>query len=247
MGGIKWAFDRVVRSLARLAFDVHVTGLEHVPQRGPVILATNHINSFDAFLIRATMPREIIAWAKAELWENPITRPIVRAIGTIPLRRGELDLYSVRQAVRALQAGNMLGIAPEGTRSWHGRLQRARPGLILLAQQVPQTVILPTAVYGQESFGHNARRVRRTSVQVVLGQGFRIRVQERRIPRDRRQEAIDQVMAQIALLLPRAYRGVYADPSAFGQSYLLSDWCTSAEPAMARHQGNGQEAARDEA
>jgi 1-acyl-sn-glycerol-3-phosphate acyltransferase len=174
----------------------------------------------DGLLLRAILPREIIGWGKVELWHNPFTRIVAQSLHTIPLRRGELDLGSVRLALQALKEGKLLGIAPEGTRSWHGRLQKARPGLILLAQHAPDTLILPTAIYGQERLSQNLRRFRRTEVKVVLGQGFFLETSGSRATQQVRQEMIDEVMAQIASLLPAAYRGVYSSFAAATERHL---------------------------
>jgi 1-acyl-sn-glycerol-3-phosphate acyltransferase len=214
------AFITVIRILVAIFVRVKVSGLERVPASGPVLLAINHINSADAFVLRSLMPRDIIGWAKVEIWENPILRPFARALNTIPLRRGELDLRSVRLALQALDEGMVLGLAPEGTRSWHGRLQRGRPGLVFLALRAPGALILPAALYGQERFTQNLLRLRRTQVNVVFGHGFHLRPGDGKVTREMRQEMIDEIMMQIAALLPPGYRSVYSDLSAATERYL---------------------------
>ena len=211
MQAIQWIIVAVLRIMARVLLRVEISGLERLPKTGPVIVALNHINSVDGLLLRAILPREIIGWGKVELWHNPFTRIVAQSLHTIPLRRGELDMGSVRIALQALDEGKLLGIAPEGTRSWHGRLQNARPGLILLALHAPGTLIQPVAIYGQERLSQNLRRLRRTEVRVAFGQGFYVNTNGSKATREVRQEMIDEVMAQIASLLPAAYRGVYSD------------------------------------
>jgi len=221
MRSIRWVLITVIKLLVAALLKVQVQGLERVPLSGAVILATNHINSSDAFVVRAIMPRDITAWAKAEIWQNPLLRTLVESLEMIPLRRGELDLHSVRLALGDLAKGKMIGIAPEGTRSWHGRLQQGRPGLVFLTQHAPETFILPTAVYGQERFRNYILRLRRTPVNVVFGQGFHLDVADGQDVRKVRREIIDEVMAQIAALLPPEYRGVYGDLSAATERFLL--------------------------
>ncbi|MBM4429253.1 MAG: 1-acyl-sn-glycerol-3-phosphate acyltransferase [Chloroflexi bacterium] len=217
---IRWAIIITLRLLSKVLLKVRVVGMERLPASGPVILAINHINSVDALLLRALLPRDIIAWAKVEIWENPILRVFAQALDSIPLRRGELDLGSARLAIQRLSEGKMLGIAPEGTRSWHGRLQRGRPGLVFLAQHAPQVYVMPVVLYGQEALSHNLRRLRRTPVTVRFGQGFYLDLGEGRVTQELRQGIIDQVMAQIAALLPPAYRGVYSDLAVASESNL---------------------------
>lgn len=217
---LRWASITTIKLLVRLLLKVNAVGLERVPSSGPVILAVNHINSLDAFVVKATLPRDVIGWAKVEIWQNPVLRPFAKAIGTIPLRRGELDLQSVRMALQLLKQGKVLGIAPEGTRSWHGRLQRGLPGIVFLALRAPETVILPAALYGQERFSHNLLRLRRTEVTIVLGQGLHLDPGDGKVTRKKRQQMTDEIMAQIAALLPPDYRGTYSDLETATEQYL---------------------------
>jgi 1-acyl-sn-glycerol-3-phosphate acyltransferase len=217
---IRWTIITALRVLARVLLRVEIIGMDRLPQAGPVIVAINHTNSVDGLLLRAILPREIIGWGKVELWHNPFTRILAQSLRTIPLRRGELDVHSVRLALQALEKGQVLGIAPEGTRSWHGRMQRGRPGLILLAQHAPETLILPVAIYGQDHLSKNLRRLRRTPVKVVFGQGFHLAADGGKATHELRQEMIDEVMAQIASLLPIEYRGVYSDLAAATDRHL---------------------------
>jgi len=217
---VRWALITILKILKKILLKVQVIGLERLPANGPVILAINHINSVDALLLRALLPRDIVAWAKAELWENPILRVLAESLDSIPLRRGELDVGAARLAIQKLSEGKMLGIAPEGTRSWHGRLQRGRPGIVFLAHHAPRVYILPVALYGQEALGQNLRRLRRTPVTVHFGQGFYLEPGGGRVTQELRQASIDEVVAQIASLLPTQYRGKYSDLAAASEQHL---------------------------
>ena len=223
MGGkriVHWISVGLVRLAAKVLLRVRVAGLERVPASGPVILVANHVNFIEPFLIYVLMPRQVTALGKVELWGNPITRLWAESWGTIPLRRGEVDLSAIRAALRVLQQGGMLGLAPEGTRSHHGRLQRARQGAVLLALHAPGTLILPVAVYGQERFYDNLRRLRRTAVQMVIGHGFYLKAGEGTVSHEMRQVISDEIMQQIAALLPEPYRGVYSDMPLTPPRYL---------------------------
>ncbi len=217
---LRWASIITIRLLVRLFLKVNVVGLERLPSSGPVILAINHINSLDAFVVKATVPRDVIGWAKVEIWQNPVLRPLAKAVGTIPLRRGELDLQSVRMALQLLKQGKVLGIAPEGTRSWHGRLQRGHPGIVFLALRAPETVIVPGALYGQERFTESLLRLRRTEVTIVFGQGLHLDPGNEKVTRAKRQQMTEEIMAQIAMLLPPRYRGVYSEVDTATKQYL---------------------------
>ncbi|MBC7232943.1 MAG: 1-acyl-sn-glycerol-3-phosphate acyltransferase [Chloroflexi bacterium] len=220
MRAIRWISVKVIWLATKILLKVKAEGLERIPRSGPVILAVNHINFIDPLLIYAISPRPVIGLAKHELWANPLTRLIAKSWGTIPVRRGELDLHAMRHALQTLQEGGVLGLAPEGTRSHHGRLQQARSGIVLLALRAPDALILPMAVYGQEQFFKNLRHLRRTEVHVVTGRGFYLDPGDMKITHEVRQEIADAIMYQIAALLPPEYRGVYQNMAATPGRYL---------------------------
>jgi len=219
MEALRWPFVVAIRFLAWILLKVEIAGLERIPVEGPVIVAINHVNFIDVFLY-TVIPREMTALAKEETWHNPILRLLATAWKAIPIRRGELDLNAIRLALQSLRDGKALAIAAEGTRSHHGRLQRCRPGIALLASHVPEVFIVPTAIYGGEHFYGNLRRLRRTKVNVLFGQGFYVDAQGRRVTRQVRQEIADEVMMQIAALLPPQNRGVYSDLAAATEKHL---------------------------
>ena len=217
---IRWISVEVIRLAAKLLLRVQATGLERMPTSGPAILVINHVNFIEPLLLYVLLPRQVTGLAKAELWGNPISRLVAQSWGSIPIRRGEIDLNAIRRALQVVQQGGVLGLAPEGTRSHHGRLQRGRPGVVLLALRAPGTLILPVAVYGQEQFYHNLRRLRRTAVQVVMGQGFYLNAGQGRVTHEMRQAISDEIMMRIASLLPAQYQGVYSDMPPTAPRYL---------------------------
>ncbi len=128
-------------------------------------------------------------------------------------------MQAMHRAVKALEAGYILAIAPEGTRSGNGRLQRAHPGIVTIALRsgVP---VLPMAYYGGERFAENFRHLRRTDFHIVVGQSFRLNDCGMRITHAVRQQMADEIMYRIAALLPPAYRGYYADLDRATAAYL---------------------------
>jgi 1-acyl-sn-glycerol-3-phosphate acyltransferase len=210
----------MVKLLSRIALRVKVTGRERIPLSGPAIVAINHVNSIEGPLLYVTWPREIIGLGKVELWSNPILKVIANSLKAIPVRRGELDLNAVRQSVKVLQDGKVLGLAPEGTRSNHGRLQPGRPGAVLLALRAPETPIVPVAIYGQEKYRESLRRLRRTEVNLVVGEHFWLDPGDERVTHEMRQQMTDEIMMQIAALLPSENRGVYSDLASATERYL---------------------------
>lgn len=199
------------RSIFRVVVRVEVQGLERFPAAGPVLVVNNHVNFLDGLLTVIYFPRRVLAFTKAEHLEkkSPLAL-LLRIWGAIPVRRETLDVEALRSALAALEAGKVLLIDPEGTRSHHGRLQEARPGVVFLAQH-SGAAILPVAIWGQEHFRRNLLRLRRTAVTIWVGQPFTLAGEGCRIRREERGRMLSQVMYQLAALLPPDYRGAYAD------------------------------------
>jgi 1-acyl-sn-glycerol-3-phosphate acyltransferase len=220
MGWIERLVNGAIRLLTGLVCRVDEDQLRRVPQHGPLIIVANHINFVETPLALVRLrPRPATGFAKAEWWRNPVMRWLFTMWGAIPLRRGEGDVEAFRQAFQALADGKIMVLAPEGTRSGTGRLKRGQPGVALLALR-SGAPILPLGFYGYEDLWRNMARLRRTDFHVVIGRPFRVRPLEGRATPAIRQAIADQIMCQIASLLPERYRGEYAEPSRGSDSQL---------------------------
>ena len=121
--------------LIRLLWRVRVEGAQHVPASGPVILAPNHVTFLDSVFLPLVVPRRVTYVAKAEYFDSWKTAWFFRAVGQIPMRRegGSASERALAAARDVLEAGGVLGIYPEGTRSPDGRLYRGHTGVARLA------------------------------------------------------------------------------------------------------------------
>jgi 1-acyl-sn-glycerol-3-phosphate acyltransferase len=215
-----WVVTSSIKRLTRILCRIEDDQLAHVPQRGPLIIVANHINFLEApVLYTHLQPRPVTGFAKAETWDNPALRLLADLWGAIPLQRGEADVTAFRQALRALEAGQILAVAPEGTRSGHGRLQQGHPGVTFLALH-SGAPLLPMVYYGGELFWDNLSRLRRTDFRIIVGQPFYLDASGSKVTRQVRRQMADEVMYQMARLLPPAYRGVYSDVAAATERYL---------------------------
>ncbi len=210
----RWTpMEKFVKRVLSLAFGllarVEVTGLENLPRSGPVLLAVNHLSMMDLPLLVTIVPRRGICLAADRLQEQPWARWFLDLAHSIYVRRGEADQDALDKALAVLRAGRLLGVAPEGTRSRSG-LARGHSGLAYLAAAAPAP-ILPVAAYGQERIPGNAKRLRRTRVEVRIGSLIQVEPGEKAAAELRR--ITDRVMEAIAAMLPPAYRGVYAGVS----------------------------------
>lgn len=209
-----------IKGLTRLLCRMDDAQLARVPDQGPLIIVANHINFLEApVLYTHLQPRPVTALGKIESWDNPAMGALFDLWGIIPIRRGEADVSAIRQALEMLKASYILAVTPEGTRSGDGLLQRGHPGIAFLALR-SGAPLLPIAYYGGELFWHNLARLRRTDFRIVVGQPFCLDALGGKATRQVRQQMADEVMYQIAALLPPAYRGAYSDLTAATETYL---------------------------
>ncbi|MGW1892672.1 lysophospholipid acyltransferase family protein [Streptomyces sp. NPDC002004] len=140
--------------LLRLVFRPRIEGLEHIPDSGAAIVAGNHLSFSDHFLMPSILKRRITFLAKAEYFTGPgvkgrLTAAFFRSAGQIPVDRSgkEAGQAAIREGLRVLGRGELLGIYPEGTRSHDGRLYKGKVGVAAMAIKAGVPVI-PCAMIG---------------------------------------------------------------------------------------------------
>lgn len=209
-----------IKGITRAACMVDDAELVKIPMQGPLILAVNHVNFLDAPIFMTHLqPRNVTALVKEETWKNPFMGALFNLWGGIPIKRGEVDRNAYNLARTSLIEGKILAIAPEGTRSKNGRLQIGHPGITMIAVKT-NTPILPVAFYGGELIWDNIHRLVRTPFHIRVGKIFTLDPELSLNDRGLRQKATDQIMYQVADLLPEKYRGVYSDFSKVDTSFF---------------------------
>ncbi|MDF5758029.1 lysophospholipid acyltransferase family protein [Spongiactinospora sp. TRM90649] len=188
-----------------------LTGTEHVPATGPAILASNHLSVLDSTFLPLMLPRKVTFLAKSEYFTgNPITAAYMRATGQISVDRdsaagaqGVLDA-----AVRVLEAGDLFGIYPEGTRSPDGRLYRGKIGVAWLTLKTGIPVI-PVAMFGTEKVlppGTTVPRFSKIGISLGAPMTFSGDAGHART----RREVTDEIMSAIQKLSGQEYVPSYA-------------------------------------
>jgi len=200
--------------------------LEKIPAKGPVLLFLNHINFMEGPIVYTHLqhlqPRALTGFAKIEFWDNPITAFLFNTWEAIPLKRGEADLSAIKAAVARIKMGHIFAMAPEGTRSRSGRLQRAHPGIAMLGY-MSAVPIIPMACYGHENYKNDFKRLRRPKFHLSVGEPFRLNAGDKKIKGAVRQQMADEMMYRLAIMLPEQYRGEYADLSLATTEYITFD------------------------
>jgi 1-acyl-sn-glycerol-3-phosphate acyltransferase len=202
----------IVRFITKLIAEIEVHEIERLPQ-GNLIIAANHLGRLDTAVLLCILEREDIILPVAEKYKNhPLYGAVGRAANAIWLNRFEADYSAFRQILERMKQGGLLVIAPEGTRSKTEALQEGKMGVAFLASKSGYPV-LPIAVTGTEDRGviENLLHFRRTKITVKGAYPFCIQIPKGKGREEALRQATDEIMCQIAALLPEEYRGVYAD------------------------------------
>jgi 1-acyl-sn-glycerol-3-phosphate acyltransferase len=214
-----WAAMLTARGVTRLLCRIDDQSLRTIPDCGPLILVCNHINAIELPVVFPRLhPRAVTGFAKSETWDNPILGPLFNIWEVIPIQRGQPDITALRKGLQALESGKILAITPEGTRSGNGRLQRGHPGVVMLALH-SGAPMLPLVYSGNEIFYHNMRRLRRTDFHIRVGKPFQVEAPGR-VTAEIRHKITDEIMFQLAMLLPPQNRGYYSDLNAASCEFL---------------------------
>jgi 1-acyl-sn-glycerol-3-phosphate acyltransferase len=191
--------------------------------QGPLIAISNHTGQIEVPLVIAHLhPRKLTGWAKVESWDNKFLNWVFGVWGMIPVRRGEADMHALKAALRALEKGLIFGIAPEGTRNYNGKLKRALPGAVTVALHSGAPII-PIAHWGGEHFMKNLKHFKRTDFHIRVGEPFKLNVEGVKVTGEIRQQIVDEMMVQIAKLMPEEYRGEYSDTSKWTEKYIQKE------------------------
>ena len=169
--------QKTVTGLLRSVFRARVTGLDHFPKTGPVIVASNHLSFLDSIIISAMMPRRVAFLAKAEYVNTPGIRgkamkAFFETVDIIPVNRSDRSesLKALDIALEKLNEGKVFGIYPEGTRSRDGYLYRGKIGVAWLAHMTGAPVV-PVGLIGTD-------RLQKPGSNMVYPHRFTIRVGE---------------------------------------------------------------------
>ncbi len=202
------AWRAVLCFLAHFLYKYRLVGSENVPQEGPIILAFNHLHMFDTIVMAPVTKRQVVPFAADKWRDRGIAGWLLKQIGSIFIKRGEVDRQALKDSFKALDSGYPLVIAPEGTRSKTSQMQMARPGIAFIAQR-DRVPIVPVAQWGVERIGE-WKHLRRPVCHVVVGEPFYLPQLQK--PSTAQLQALsDLIMLKIALNLPESYRGVYAE------------------------------------
>jgi 1-acyl-sn-glycerol-3-phosphate acyltransferase len=218
-GRVKYRVSRVLAGpFLHLLWRPQITGGEHIPLTGGAILASNHLSVVDSIFLPLLLARPVTFAAKSEYFTGTspgqrFTAAYMRATKQLSVDRAgaRAAQETLQAALELLQAGELFGIYPEGTRSPDGRLYRGRTGVgwLALASGVP---VIPVAMVGTERVlppGHAVPAFHRVGIRVgkpLTFDGYR----DARPAARARRAVTDEVMNAIRDLSGQEYVPMYA-------------------------------------
>lgn len=187
---IRWVLNSIFYGFYRL----HVEGVENIPDTGAVIVAPNHKSNFDPPIVGVAIKNRLVHYmAKAELFKNPMFGWVLRKMGAFPVKRGTVDRMAIKQAVRELKNGHVLGIFPEGTRIKKDGLGRFHSGMASLALMTGVPIV-PVAVVGTRTLPK-----KKETIAILIGEP--VVVEKQKVNDDKVAELNDRVKQEIEKLI----------------------------------------------
>ena len=153
----------LLRFLFKNCFHWKITGLENIPSGGAV-LSPNHLSYWDIPVIALAVPRRVHFMAKEELFHVPVFGAVIRSLLAFPVKRGAPDRAAIRYAIEKLQAGDLVLVFPEGTRSKTGTLGEFKPGAALIAVKAGVPTV-PAGITGTNKIFRNGSLFPRIEIQ----------------------------------------------------------------------------------
>ncbi|MBE9191743.1 1-acyl-sn-glycerol-3-phosphate acyltransferase [Gloeocapsopsis crepidinum LEGE 06123] len=163
----KWS---VVNPMLRIYFRGHVYGAENVPQKGPLVVVSNHASDFDPPILSCCVRRPVAYMAKEELFRIPVFSKAIELYGAYPVKRGSADRSAIRAAVKYLEDGWAAGVFLQGTRTPDGRITEPKLGAALIAAKT-NAPLLPVSLWGTQNIQSSAIP-RSVPITVRIGQAI---------------------------------------------------------------------------
>ncbi len=225
-GAMRWVFSALIKLLSK----PKIEGLENLPDSGAFLITSNHMSMADIPLgFMYLGDPNIRGWAAAKWSSHPLLAPIVHIGGGVFIRRGEVDRSSLREAIDWLKSGKPFALAPEGTRSRNGALQRAKTGAAYLAA-VADVRVVPMGIVGtDQAFRTLFLKLRRPELTLLIGTPFKLPPLDENHRNASLRENTDEIMCRIAMLLPPRHWGYYAEYPRLQELLKLAETDSAAE------------------
>ncbi len=162
----RWFLYLALRIKCRLA----ISGEEHIPRKGGIIIASNHASYLDPPIVGVASRYRIVRFmARDTLFETRWLGWLLTRFGVVALDRTKGDVGAIKTAIRLLKAGNCVCLFPEGTRSVDGELQEAKGGIGFLIHKAGVPVV-PAFIQGTyQAWPKGAKKLVSYPVSIAFG------------------------------------------------------------------------------
>jgi 1-acyl-sn-glycerol-3-phosphate acyltransferase len=199
---VYWVVSRLVRVLSRVMFRPEVSGIEHIPERGPVLIAPIHRSNVDFAYTLFISERKVFFMAKDSLFKVAVLGSLLGRLGAFPVRRGAADRESTQLAEEVLRRGYALVLFPEGTRKEGLHVEPLHDGAMFIAARTGAKVV-PVGIGGSErAMPLGAKLPRPAKIRIVIGEPIDPPVSDGRVSRS----AISAKSEELRAQLERVYR-----------------------------------------
>lgn len=189
----------LVRLTLRSLFGMKVSGQEHIPADGPLIVSANHVSYLDPPVVGCMVHnRPLWYMARDTLFKNPVFGATIRWTNAFPVKRGSADRAAWKAFEEHVAGGHGVLFFPEGTRSLDGQMQPLKPGSGMLIYRCAGAKVLPARVFGAEKAWPKGGWPRPTPIRVAFGPALDFEA-ERALPAEREtyERIAQRVMAAI--------------------------------------------------
>jgi 1-acyl-sn-glycerol-3-phosphate acyltransferase len=160
----------VIGALSRIYWRLSFEGRENVPATGAFVLAPVHRSFVDFALVSGVTKRRMRYMGKDSLWNVPVLRNLISALGAFPVRRGAADREALRRSIEVIEGGEPLVLFPEGTRRFGPTIEHLFDGAAYVATRgsVP---MVPVGIGGSERAMQKGKRLPRpVKIHIVVGE-----------------------------------------------------------------------------
>ena len=157
-------FKPIIKSYIKILYNPKVYGKENIPKEGSVVLVGNHKSNIDPLLVCTENKRVVHFLAKKELYKNILLKKFMENVSTIQIDRDKNDTNAIKEAIKTLKKGEILGIFPEGKRNTSKTeiLLPLKQGTVSLAKKT-KSALIPFAIVGNY-------KIFRSNVKLIFGE-----------------------------------------------------------------------------
>ena len=215
----KYMTGSAINSIIKKYANINLDGYDNLKGiKGPIIFICNHLSNADGLVLNKVLKNEDVTFVSGvKLSDNSFTRLGVLAIKTTPIVPNSPDKDGIKKIVKLLNSGNNILVFPEGTRSRNGSMIEGKKGILLL-QQISRATVVPLGLYGTEKLlpindeDMGKEKFQYADVNVIIGKPIQIPSKETdETKKEYDERVLNNYMINIAALLPKQYRGIYAE------------------------------------